>query len=117
MTKHLLLVALICSPVLGAPRNGDFDEDGTRDVSDVVGILHYLFSGGPRPVPGVVRRGLPTTGVLTCRGSAGPIVCPAPGGRFFGQDANFPALPHDFELVKPNPFAESTWYTIDHATG
>jgi hypothetical protein len=117
MTRHLLLIALTCSPVLGAPRNGDVDEDGTRDVSDVVGILHYLFRGGPAPVPNVVRKGLPTTGVVTCQGAAGPIACPGPGSPYYGQDANFSALPHDFELVKPNPLAESTWYTIDHATG
>src|SRR6185503_13802122 len=90
---------------------------GTRDLTDAVGTLEYLFRGGPAPVTVTPRRGLPTAGVTTCRGDAGPIACPAPGGRFYGQDANYPALAHDFELVKPDPNAESTWYTIDHATG
>src|SRR5262245_7213822 len=101
--KHFLPILLTCSPLLGAPRNGDIDGDGTRDVTDAVGILEYLFRGGPEPVTVAPRRGLPTTGVVTCQGAAGTIACPAPGGRFYGQDANYPALAHDFELVKPDP--------------
>src|SRR5262245_5342377 len=79
MMRPLLLIALTCGPALAAPRNGDFDENGTRDIGDVTAILQYLFREGPSPTPIVARRGLPTTDVVSCQGAAGPIVCPAPG--------------------------------------
>jgi uncharacterized protein DUF1566 len=114
--KPLLLMTLACSSVYGLPDNGDADGNGTRDITDVIGILDHLFRGGPPPVPGVARRGLPTTGVVTCQGADGPMACPLPGSGFYGQDANYPGLAHDFELVKPDPQDQSSWYTVDHAT-
>jgi hypothetical protein len=113
----LLLIALASGPAGGAPPNGDVDGSGVRDVADVIVILDHLFRGGDLPEPGVARRGLPTTGVVTCQGDAGPIACPPPGSPFHGQDAGYPALPHDYEVVKPDPQDESTWFTIDRSTG
>jgi hypothetical protein len=34
-----------------AVSNGDVNADGTRDLSDAIYILNYLFSGGPAPRP------------------------------------------------------------------
>ena len=31
--------------------NGDLDGNGTRNVTDVIRILNYLFQGGPPPMP------------------------------------------------------------------
>jgi len=33
-----------------ASRNGDVNGDGTRDISDAVALLSFLFQGGPEPV-------------------------------------------------------------------
>jgi hypothetical protein len=34
-----------------ASENGDTNGDGTRDLSDAVCLLHWLFQSGPEPVP------------------------------------------------------------------
>jgi hypothetical protein len=34
-----------------ASENGDTNGDGTRDLSDAVSLLHWLFQSGPEPVP------------------------------------------------------------------
>ena len=36
-----------------SPQNGDMDGDGSRNVTDAVRMLNYLFAGGPPPVPAV----------------------------------------------------------------
>ncbi|MCZ6795293.1 MAG: hypothetical protein O7J95_16940 [Planctomycetota bacterium] len=33
--------------------NGDVNADGSRDISDAIGLLEWLFLGGPPPAPGV----------------------------------------------------------------
>ena len=33
--------------------NGDLDGDGSRNITDAVRMVNYLFSGGPPPVPAV----------------------------------------------------------------
>jgi len=50
-----------------ASANGDTNGDGTRDISDAVYLLAWLFTGGPEPVP--CPGGLPDTGLTKCYSS------------------------------------------------
>ena len=34
------------------PDTADANDDGTLDISDVVAVLRYLFTGGSIPLPG-----------------------------------------------------------------
>lgn len=101
--------------------DGDVNGDGSTDVTDAIHLLSFLFQSGPPPAPVAESRAvLPVTGQMKCydglRGDEIP--CPAPGMPFFGQDASYlKGIPHDFELVKPDESAPSTWYTVDHSTG
>ena len=36
-----------------SPQNGDMDGNGSRNITDAVRMLNYLFAGGPPPVPAV----------------------------------------------------------------
>ncbi len=36
---------------IGGTKNGDVNGDGSRDISDAVALLNWLFTGGPEPVP------------------------------------------------------------------
>jgi hypothetical protein len=73
-----------------ASANGDTNGDGTRDLSDAVYLLAWLFRDGPAPVPCPGGLGLPDTGQTTCYSlsevevecfSFCPLPCP-----LFGQD-------------------------------
>jgi len=97
-------------------KNGDLDENGERNLTDVILILQYLFGDGAPPAPVVMKKGLPTTGQMECFDAGGVIPCPGPGQPFYGQDGNHPGFPHDYEVVKPDPGDPSTWYTIDYST-
>ena len=97
-------------------RNGDVDENGSRNITDAILMLQFLFADGQAPVPVVVKKALPTTGQTACHGDTGEIACPSPGEPFFGQDAQYPGFPHDYEVVKPDPADPATWYTVDYST-
>ena len=61
--KHLTVVLalfLLVIPLVGltlggvgvlAVKNGDINGDGSRDISDAIALLNWLFSNGPEPVP------------------------------------------------------------------
>lgn len=99
-----------------AIKNGDVDEDGTRNLTDAVLLLQFLFLQGQAPIAIVEKKGLPTTGQTRCYDDSGVIPCPSPGEPYYGQEANHPGFPHDYEVVRPDPDDPSTWYTIDYST-
>ncbi len=99
-----------------AVKNGDVDEDGARTLTDAVLLLRFLFLQGQEPIAVVEKKGLPTTGQTRCYDDSGVIPCPAAGEPYFGQDAQHPGFPHDYEVVRPDPSDPSTWYTIDYST-
>ena len=101
-----------------AERNGDLNADGSVDLSDVIYGLKYVFIDGSAPAPIKHIIGLPATGQVECYDNEKEIPCSSPGEAFYGQDGNYQAgIPRDYELVKPNPEDDSTWYTIDNITG
>ncbi len=112
----ILLLASAAGPAGAALKNGDLDEDGSRNIADAVYLVQYLFLDGVAPVPVVEKRGVPTTGQEDCFDGAAAIPCPEPGEPYYGQDGNHPGIPHDYEVVKPDPQDPSTWTTIDYST-
>lgn len=58
----VLLLALLQADAraeVPQPVNGDCNADGTRDISDAIYLLTWLFSGGPAPVPSTCTVGIP----------------------------------------------------------
>lgn len=73
-----------------ATLNGDTNGDGTRDLSDAVYLLQFLFSGGGEiaeiDCPDTPREGIVfASNQEDCFGEAGVVACSAPKAR--GQDA------------------------------
>lgn len=73
-----------------ATLNGDTNGDGTRDLSDAVYLLQFLFSGGGEIAEidcqaSPDRIGVVATGQTTCVGDGGTVACSIPKAR--GQDA------------------------------
>jgi hypothetical protein len=92
--------------------------DGKVDLSDVIGVLNYLFLGGSIPALLEPTPGLPVTGVKACYLDGLRVDCPEAGQPFHGQDGTYQAgLPRDFETFRPAFEDPSAWYTIDFATG
>ena len=105
--------------IQAATQNGDVNGDGKIDINDVHYLLDYLFKKGPAPIP--IKTGLPVTDQTKCYNDSDngdEIPCPQPGEPFYGQDGTYQAgIPRNFEVVKPDPNDNSSWYTIDYATG
>ena len=102
--------------IQAATQNGDVNVDKKIDINDVHYLLDYLFNKGPAPIP--IKAGLPVTGQTKCYNNETEITCPQPGEPFYGQDGSYQAgIPRNFDVVKPDPNDNSTWYTIDHVTG
>jgi uncharacterized protein DUF1566 len=112
----ICLLAVVPRPAAAALKNGDLDDDGSRNIVDAVYLVQYLFLDGAPPVPVVVKRGVPTTGQRDCYDSEAIIPCPVPGEPYYGQDGNHPGIPHDYQVVKPDPGDSATWTTIDYST-
>ena len=101
---------------------GDVNSDGELNISDVVFLLNFMFSGGEQPAAVSGGRGglLQTTQTLCYSGTRGQVQtpCPGPGQDDHGQDPQFTkGFLHDYEVMRPDPEDDKTWYTIDYATG
>jgi hypothetical protein len=96
--------------------NGDVNGDGTIDVSDPIYLLLHLYAGGGDPAIFRQSRGLPVT--THCCGAGGEPPCEGEPLQvcYFQGGSDQVGLPRVFEVVKPDPYDRSTWYTIDHTT-
>jgi len=65
-----------------AAANGDTNGDGSRDLSDAVYLLAWLFREGPAPLPCSHPSGMPDTGQARC--------CDAAGNEVACDSANCP---------------------------
>jgi len=75
-----------------ARENGDVNGDSTIDLSDVIYLLRYLFSGGPAPVPLRPKGGpLPATGLRDCFSYSPAQPIPCVSQDYPGQDGHYQA--------------------------
>ena len=100
---------------------GDVNADGELSLTDVIFLLNYLFSGGEPPAATPRGRGglLQTTQTVCYSGTRGEVQmpCPRPGEDDYGQDPQFTkGFLHEYELVKPDPADDKSWFLIDDAT-
>jgi hypothetical protein len=71
-----------------AAGNGDVNGSGAIDISDVIYLASWLFTGGAAPVPLQGSRGLPATGQQACFTTTGGHIncaddtCPGQDGRY-----------------------------------
>ena len=106
--------------------NGDVNGDGTLDLSDAVGLLHFLFQGGPAPVPIAISECPPCD---SCCPSVHPLRLPATGRRSATDDAgaeidcaraDFPGQDGSYQAGCPNEgrFTDNLDGTVtDNCTG
>ena len=96
--------------------SADFDSDGTIGLPDAIGLLAYMFTGGPPPFCISFSLELPDTGLTTCYDAFGNAVdCVT--GPCAGQDGLYETgCPNDagrFEATTPLGDA----VVIDNCTG
>ncbi len=97
--------------------NGDVNGDQRVDLSDAISLLLYLFRNDDPPVLYSGARGLPVTYHCCVVDDPPCVPDPAEPECLIQTASDREGVPREFELVKPDPADETTWYTIDHAVG